>query len=126
MDDLLQHLAAVVAGPAAASFWQRLSGEPDRLVVLARQFAGGDDQAAAETTLGLLVLDPLDPWELGHASRLAIAGAGLGSRFAAVRGLAAEYLAVEDPAALHGALAELVHDDDERMRALAWQRRVPA
>jgi hypothetical protein len=120
-DDALLHAAALAAGSAAPAFWRRLRGEPGLLAEIACRAAAGDDRRLAETTLELLVLDPLDPYGLGDATRREIAEAGLRSPFASVRGLAAEYVAETTPDIIVRAFSTLVAGDDERLRAVAWR-----
>lgn len=111
----------LAAGQAAPALWQRLQAEPDTLVMLAQELAAGSDAAAAENTLQLLVLDPLDPFALGADRRAAIAEAGLRSPHAQARGLAAEYLSESHPARVLVLFDRLVVDSDQRLRAVAWR-----
>lgn len=112
------HLSAIAAGPAAPALWHRLSGDPAHVLPLASALVTGSD--AAEATLHLLVLDPLDPFGIGESQRSAIATAALGSASSEVRGLASEYLAEHNPAVLHRALELLLADESQRVRGIAW------
>lgn len=119
-DALLAHSEALASGPAAASLWTRLAGNPGTLADVATRTIASHNSAAAENTLYLLVLDTMDPFSLGSELRATIARAGLAAAEASIRSLAAEYLFDHDVAALAEPAARLVHDSDERVRGLAW------
>lgn len=118
LDALESHAISLATGPAAAAFWRRLAAEPDRLARAAELVVGVE--GAAEATLYLLVLDPLDEHGLGNDRRIRVAEAALTSRSSAARGAAVEYLADAAPDSVVAALDELVRDDDERVRGIAW------
>lgn len=118
--DLAEHSAALAAGSTATAFWERLSADPEALLRVASELVLSTDTTAAENMLYLLVLDPIDQFGLGEERRSSIARAGLGSDAVAVRTLAAEYLFDHEPATLADDMARLVHDEDERVRGLAW------
>jgi len=115
-----EHAFAIAAGPAASTLWNRLGEEPERRVDIARLIVAGDDLRAAEATLHLLVLDPLDPFTLGEPARVSIAARALGSSSADVRGLAAEFLADHAPDELRDMFEQLILDDSEQVRGIAW------
>ncbi|MDQ3549500.1 MAG: hypothetical protein M3439_11860 [Chloroflexota bacterium] len=115
-----RHLSAIAASPAAPALFRRLAAQPTRLIGQASGLVAGDDVQAAEATLHLLVLDPLDPFEIGERQRLTIAANALVSGFAEVRGLAAEYLAAHDPVVLQRSLEWLLADESERVRGIVW------
>jgi hypothetical protein len=117
---LVSHGMAIASGSAAPVFWNKLSADPEQLLRVAREIVAGDDLTAAESTLYLLTLDPLDPYELGPERRADIARTGLQSSVASIRTLAAEYLFDNDPEALAEDFSRLVRDDDERVRGLTW------
>ena len=117
---LIQHQTAIAAGAAAATFWDRLARDAELLLEAALDIVAGTDAAAAESTLYLLVLDPLDPYGLGEEQRARIARVGLESQTASTRSLAAEYLFEHDLSALANAVARLIYDEDDRIRGLAW------
>ena len=110
------HISALAGGPAATALWRRLSADPETLVRTATALAASDDATAAEATLHLLVLDPLDPFGVGNDIRLAIADSALDADAASVRGLAAEFLAEHAPSILEGSLERLLADVSERVR----------
>jgi len=115
-----QHLSAIAAGPAAPALWRRLAAEPTQLIKAAASLVAASDAQAGEATLHLLVLDPLDPFEIGDRQRQDIASSALTSDIADVRGLAAEYLAGHDPAILQHSLERLHADESERVRGIVW------
>ena len=117
---LVEQQATIAASPAASSFWERISKTPDQLVTSAAEVASGPNGAAAENVLYLLVLDPIDPFGISEDRRVAIARAGLQSPETSVRSLAAEYLYDHRPEFLTEIHMTLVHDADERIRALGW------
>ena len=88
---------------------------------MAATIVGGPDAHAGETTLFLLVVDPLDPYELGDDARGSVAAAGLRSPDAAVRGLAAEFLATHAPERLLADFDALIGDEHERVRGITWE-----
>ncbi|MCO5177304.1 MAG: hypothetical protein M9890_10080 [Thermomicrobiales bacterium] len=118
IDAVVDHAAAIATGSAAMALWERLQDDPDRLVSIAE--ATVQIAAAAESTLYLLVLDPLDPFNLGTARRTVIARAALTSDSAEARGIAAEFLANAAPDHLLAVLDDLVRSDSERVRGIAW------
>jgi hypothetical protein len=120
MEALLAHADSLAQGSAATAFWSRLRKNRELLVETAASILAGDNIQAAETTVYLLVLDPIDPFEVGSAGRALIASQGLNSPAATVRSLAAEYLFDNDPAILAANFNALVHDNDERVRGLVW------
>ena len=117
---LTRHAAAIATGPAAPTLWRRLAADPAHLVGRASALVAGPDAQAAEATLHLLVLDPLDPFGIGNVARLSVAISALDSTTASVRGLAAEYLAAHDPAVLQRRLEWLLADENERVRGIVW------
>jgi hypothetical protein len=121
LEMLTRFAEPVASGPAAAVLWERLATDPDRLTSVARQIAAGGDSRAAETTLHLLLLDPLHPHGLTLDQRIEIAQAGLTAGSGTVRGLAAEFLATNRPAILSERLDQLATDPDERTRGFAWR-----
>lgn len=118
--DIVGHATAIAAGSAASLLWERLSRDPEGIMGVAMSVVSSDDTTAAENTIYLLILDPIDPYGLGNDRRAAIAEAGLRSRATAVRTLAAEYLFDHNSAVLADAVEQLVRDEDERVRGLAW------
>lgn len=114
------HFSVLAAGPAATALWRRLPAEPATLVRKATALVAGTDATAAEATLHLLVLDPLDPFGVGHDARLEIAARALDADAASVRGLAAEFLAEHAPEILERRLQRLFADDSERVRGAVW------
>ncbi len=113
----------LAAGSAAAALWERLAGEPQARLQLACDVVRADDQQAAEATLHLLVLDPLDAFQLG-AERVQVALAALESPLGAVRSLAMEFLAAHTRDELDAVLTRtdaLVLDPDAQVRGLAWR-----
>lgn len=118
MNILLDHAVAVAAGSASMALWGRLGDDPDRLVSVAELIV--QSAAAAEATLYLLVLDPLDPFSLGTARRTTIARAALNSDSLEARGLAAEFLADAAPDRLLDVLDDLVRSDSQRVRGIVW------
>lgn len=114
------HARVVAGGPAATDLWSRFRDGPEALTELAEDVVGHGDRPAAEATLYLLVLDPLDPYGLGEAGRGVIARSALDSHDAHIRGLAAEFLAEHHPQTLLDALDRLAHDEDERVRGIVW------
>lgn len=114
------HLAA---GSAAAALWERLADDPPQRLRLARAVVGAADLQAAEATLHLLVLDPLDAFQVG-AERMQVALVALDSPLSAVRSLAMEFLVSHGDAGLHAVRAQadvLVRDADAQVRGLAWR-----
>lgn len=120
IESLREHQATIAGSPAAGAFWNRLKRENTDLVDPAIAIITGDDHDAAESTLYLLVLDPLDPLEIGEANRVLVADVGLHSPSVIVRSLAAEYLFDHDLQALADDYARLVLDVDERVRGVGW------
>lgn len=120
VEDVLQQAAMLAASPAAGAFWNRLSNDPALLAETAVSVIRRDVGRASENTLFLLVMDPMDPYDIGEERRIAIALAALESQPGGARSLAAEYLFDHNPDALADRWRELVTDDDERMRALGW------
>jgi hypothetical protein len=120
LETLLAHGESLAQGSAAAAFWERLQGNRTTLVETASTILSGSNVQAAESTLYLLILDPIDPYEVESAGRARIASQGLESPAASVRSLAAEYLFDYQPQALADRFQTLVYDDDERVRGLAW------
>lgn len=118
--DILAHAAALAAGAAATAFWERLAADTESVLDIATRLVLSDDITAAENTLYLLVLDPIDQYGLNEERRSSIARAGLGSDAVKVRTLAAEFLFDHEPAILAGDMERLVLDEDERVRGLAW------
>lgn len=116
-DVLERRAGAIAAGPAAAALWRRLADNPDDLTRVAARVVAGE---AAESTLAILVLDPLDEYGLGNDRRVHVARAALASRAAAARGLAVEFLAGAAPDVVVAHLDDLVADDDERVRGVGW------
>jgi hypothetical protein len=114
------HLNALAAGPAATALWRRLSAKPETLAKTATALVASDDAMAAEATLHLLVLDPLDPFAVGNDDRLTIAASALNARASGVRGLAAEFLAEHAPELLERRLQDLLSDESERVRGVVW------
>jgi hypothetical protein len=117
---LREHATQIAAGPAGQTLWQRLAGDPQTLTDTALAVVRGQDGVAAEATLYLLVVDPLDPYGLGRQTRARIAAAALESHTAAVRGAAAEFLASHAPEELLATFDALIHDRDERVRGIVW------
>jgi hypothetical protein len=117
---LIRHVAAIGAGPAGPALWSRFAADPDRVVELASRVVRDDEAAGGEAALYLLVLDPIDTYQLGMSRRSEIAAAALSSPVASVRGLATEHLAQRDPRRLLLAFDALIEDQDERVRGLAW------
>lgn len=117
---ITSHAAAIAAGPAAPALWRRLAADRTQLVAQASTLVASTNTQAAEATLHLLVLDPLDPFGIGNDDRLLIAASALESGSAGVRGLATEHLAEHDPAVLQRALEQLLSDESERVRGTAW------
>jgi hypothetical protein len=115
-----QHAASIAAGSAAAALWQRLTESHDRLPAVAADVVASGSPAAAEATLYLLVVDPLDPYRLGADRRARIAEAALSSASAEVRGAGAEFLGTEAPSLLVERFATLIADVDERVRGVVW------
>ncbi len=109
--------SAIASGAAAAALWRRLATDPDRLALVARRVVAG---GAAEATLSILVLDPLDELGLGDARRTGIARAALASPSPAARGIAVEFLADVAPAVLLERFDDLAADEDERVRGVVW------
>lgn len=120
LEALREHRVTIAGSPAADAFWSRLKREQADLVDPAIAIITGDDHAAAESTLYLLVLDPLDPFEIGEANRILVADVGLHSPSVIVRSLAAEYLFDHDLQALADDYVRLVLDVDERVRGVGW------
>jgi hypothetical protein len=120
LDALVAHAVAIAGSSAADAFWRRLTRQPDTLIDVATAIASGVDSHAGETTLYLLVADPLDPSRLGEHARRAVAAAGLRAPDARVRGLAAEFLATHAPAQLLADFATLIEDEHEQVRGIAW------
>ncbi|HEX2280509.1 MAG TPA: hypothetical protein VHG52_01980 [Thermomicrobiales bacterium] len=117
---LVRHAPAIASGSAAPQLWQRLADGTHDIERSAVEIITSDDLHAAENTMYLLLLDPIDPYGIGDQTRVAIARSGLGSTAASIRTLAAEYLYDNEPDALADAWGELVFDEDERVRGLAW------
>ena len=117
---LHEHATTVAGGPAAADLWERLRHHPDELDTVAREVVEHGDQQAAEGTLYLLVLDHLDTYAIGPDGRAGIARAALRSPDPHVRGLAAEFLAGNDPKSLMESFDVLIHDENERVRGIIW------
>jgi hypothetical protein len=115
-----RHIDTLAAGPVAPDVWKRLTNDPTRLVSIASNVVATDDEQAAESTIHLLVIDPLDPLGLGEDARAAIAASALDSVSPSVRGLAAEYLATHASAVIQSALDRLITDDSEYVRGVAW------
>lgn len=120
LEALLAHGANLAQGSAAAAFWSRLHDNRETLIETASTILAGDKIHAAESTIYLLILDPIDPYGIGADGRARIAGQGLKSPAASVRSLAAEYLFDHSPGVLAESFHALVHDDDERVRGLVW------
>jgi len=120
LEALLTHVDSLAQGSAATAFWSRLQANRELLVETASSILAGDNIPAAETTVYLLVLDPIDPYGIGSDGRARIARQGLKSPAAPVRSLAAEYLFDHNPSVLAETFLALVHDDDERVRGLGW------
>ena len=120
IEAILAHISAIVAGPSASVLWRRLADEPEQLVRHACTVTAGADALAAEATLHLLALDPLDPFRIGVEGRHQVAAGALTSSASAVRGLAAEFLAEHAPDVLERALEQLQADESERVRGIAW------
>ncbi len=120
VEALLDHMVTLAGSPAATSFWNKLRREGIDLVDPAIAIVTGDDADAAESTLYLLVLDPLDPFGMGETNRVLIADVGLHSPSETVRSLSAEYLFDHDLQALADDFARLVFDNDERVRGVGW------
>jgi hypothetical protein len=119
-DELVRHAELIAGSRNAAALWSRFGDDPFRIAEVAMAIVAGDNEVAAESTLYLLVNDPIDPYKVGAQRRANIAGAALESRFSGVRGVAAEYLAANNPAGLLARIRELVEDADERVRGFAW------
>ena len=117
LDALEQRAEVIAGGPAAAALWRRLAVNPDDLTRVAERVVAGE---AAEATLAILVLDPLDEHGLGNDRRVRVARAALASPAAAARGLAVEFLANAAPEVVIEHLDGLVADDDERVRGVGW------
>jgi hypothetical protein len=120
LDAIVAHAAAIAGSSAADALWRRLAQEPETLIDVASTIASGADSHAGETTLFLLVADPLDPYSLGDDARRAVAAAGLRAPDARVRGLAAEFLAAQAPAQLLADFETLIVDAHEQVRGIAW------
>lgn len=118
--ELVDHQAALAGSPAASAFWTRVAEDMDQLIRIATVIASGTNARAAESTLYLLVLDPIDPFNIGEDARVEIASAGLLSAATSVRSLAAEYLYDHRPEYLAETYESLIRDDDERIRGLGW------
>jgi len=119
-DAIETHLDAIAAGAAAAALWRRLASNPAELLRQGSNLVAGGDAPAAEATLHLLVLDPLDAFGIGGAGRVEIAQRALMSNVADVRGLAAEFLAEHAPVVLERAIDDLLTDESERVRGVVW------
>lgn len=114
------HIEAIAAGPAASALWQRLAEDPAHLVTVAAAVVARAPERVAEATLHLLVLDPLNEFEVAPDDQVSIAIQALSSVSSRVRGLAVEYLAANAPAAVHQSFDQLVTDASERVRGIAW------
>jgi hypothetical protein len=97
-----------------------LADDPTSRDAAANDLVAGSDHRAAEATLHLLVLDPLDPFNLGDTVRSEIAASALRSTSAEVRGLAAEFLAGHAPQELARSFSVLIADESERVRGIVW------
>lgn len=117
---LNSHSRAIAAGPAAQELWRQLAGSSDELLDTAIATVRHGTRSAGETTLHLLVLDPVESHGLDESQRARIARAALASHEPSVRGLAAEHLASHDPPAILDNLEQLIRDEDERVRGFAW------
>jgi hypothetical protein len=115
-----QHAGSIATGSAASALWERLATSSDRLVEVAAQVVASGSPAAAESTLYLLVIDPLDPYRLSVERRAGIAEAALSSSSAEVRGAGAEFLGTEAPSLLVDRFDALITDTDERVRGVVW------
>jgi hypothetical protein len=120
LEDVTRHALALASSPAASALWLRLAEQPPILAERATAIVGAADATAAESTLYLLVLDPLDPYRVGATARQRIAVAALHSVDAGVRGLAAEFLAGHAPGELLAEFDWLIVAADERTRAVTW------
>ncbi|HRA32509.1 MAG TPA: hypothetical protein PL172_11375 [Thermomicrobiales bacterium] len=117
LDDLDARAEFLAVGPAASAMWRRFASDPDRLIRVAKRVVMGE---AGETTLSILVLDPIDEHCLGDERRISVAEAALAGRSPAARGAAVEFLSDVAPAVIVDNLDTLVADEDERVRGVAW------
>jgi hypothetical protein len=115
-----QHLAAIASGGAAPALWERLAPTPDRLVEAALWMIASGDCEAVGATLTHLLLDPLDPYNLGTEHRAAIAAGTLDAPDSRARGFAAEYLAGAAPRVLAARIEALRLDESARVRGYGW------
>lgn len=117
---LIEQVEPVASGPAAGQLWHRLIEDREHAIELASRLAAAGGRTAAESTVYLLVLDPLDPYGIGTENRIRVARAGLSSLHTPVRSLAAEYLFDQGPDQIADVWEMLVTDEDERIRGLGW------
>lgn len=117
---LSQHVDAIATGSAASALWNRLSADPGERLRFATMLVATASAALAEATLHLLVLDPLNSFDISDDDRSTIARQALMSSHADVRGIAAEYLAEAQPRILLDELDRLTMDDSQRVRGVTW------
>lgn len=120
MDLLLDRKSAILAGPAAEALWRRIAAETDLLVDIATDTVRHGSRRAASAAIGILLLDPIETFDLVESDRVHIAVAALESQHGTVRGLAAEFLAANQPDELKMRIEDLASDSDARARAFAW------